>query len=664
MNKIPNDVFTGVLSGAKAARLMSGDAAAFCPKLEDPIQTLTQAVKDSYRKKSNLSRAAYSNFKYLVTVKNMTTNEQYTYPKALDNLDDWKVHFLDKSIFRDINPIEDAEVLPELRPPSPKDPTTFVCWTSSEIKINKYLYHIITTLAPISYESKENESTYDIVTLYACSPKLPLQNKTFREKYVTSEQKRICTIHCGCIAHAKTMGFEESTLQPQSNSVTKDKFMTTTQLRGQIASHVREDKAGSVVIPHVLKYLSFLLPVLDVSYDITYDIIQPHKSAYIFQIRNLSSGWRILGCVNLFHPSSELVRIKFDEEKRLKKYDEAYYALFTSKTAAAAIQMSSCSMTLIERFLTETNQVLKKIKPDYINEMNAFYNANTILPINAFDPFYDAIKDVFLDINEVKNVTEDDRDILNKETFTLYLQYLGLEHIMSDLRLMWKITKRKQDIALGDAFISNLEAAYNNIKRSSNNSNNNNNNNNTTITIETLTPQQIITAVFPVLFQVCVGLAEQIMKKLKIINKLIIPHLSNKKLIKNHFLSQNNNENHNISPKKLISFLTKSCRGIPPKEWLNLACDNIIADPFDFALLLHTNPDAMAVFLPEEYWGVTKTEFKDFINNNIMQFDNQIHEAWEYYLAGFSKELKTSHAKLALAFLLFSNDPEEAIQWY
>ena len=59
-----------------------------------------------------------------------------------------------------------------------------------------------------------------------------------------------------------------------------------------------EKTAGSHAIPALLKALYFLLPGLDATQDIFYDILQPSKYAYVFRLRNIA-GWKVIGSVNM-----------------------------------------------------------------------------------------------------------------------------------------------------------------------------------------------------------------------------------------------------------------------------------------------------------------------------------------------------------------------------
>jgi hypothetical protein len=73
-----------------------------------------------------------------------------------------------------------------------------------------------------------------------------------------------------------------------------------------------EKTAGSSVIPAVLKKLYFLIPGLDAKQDIYYDILQGHKYAYTFRIRNLA-GWTVLGSVNAALPNFSTTNACFNQ---------------------------------------------------------------------------------------------------------------------------------------------------------------------------------------------------------------------------------------------------------------------------------------------------------------------------------------------------------------
>jgi hypothetical protein len=73
---------------------------------------------------------------------------------------------------------------------------------------------------------------------------------------------------------------------------------------GTFLSNCVEGNAGSLVIPLALKFARFLLPALHADRPVVYDLVQPHRYGYVFQIRSVG-GWRLLGAVNM-HASPEV----------------------------------------------------------------------------------------------------------------------------------------------------------------------------------------------------------------------------------------------------------------------------------------------------------------------------------------------------------------------
>ena len=634
-------IFTGVLQGAKVASIMSGDAAAFCPPIKKYTSNLNTRETNIYKKTSTFSKTAFASLRFFVTVKNKDTNENYTHIDPLADLDDWHVHFINKPIFKDVNPIEDVD-WPKLTPPS-KDSGSI--WTLSIMIKAEHTFNIITTIAPISYVADAAVPSYDIVTLHACPPPmLPRKNMEFRTKFKTSEERRMCCIHYACTAHAKERGFVESYTEKNQLGY------RCLQLAGEFTSHVREEKAGSVVIPYALKYLSFLCPVVDISNDITYDIIQPHKYAYIFQIRFLS-GWIIFGCVNMFHPSSNLLKLKFNNNKQSQTYEQSICNIFT----APKIPITSYSIISISEHLKSTSSTIDSIAIRYDADINDYYYNISTYPPASFNPFYDSTAAKFFGISQVNNVTETDRDILNSLTFIDYLQFIGMYYICFELKRMKQTIKRNQDVILGNLFIANLEAAYGKKGISSSSSSTNGH------VLQKLTKQQLISSVFPILFQFCLGLAEQVIQQYDSMTANL--RRTYNEMIRTDFFNAvyHDNPEHHIDSQTLISFLKKTCWGTPADKWAIQASGNfIISNIYDFTLSLFHLPSLFAILMPDAYWGITELEFKDLIADNVLQFDDDINDAFKSYDLAFRAELTLVQAKQALAYAILTNDSQNA----
>ena len=94
-------------------------------------------------------------------------------------------------------------------------------------------------------------------------------------------------------ALARTLLYHEN----PDNKVMMDAESDIMELTFAFTVPATEKTAGSRVIPTVLKTLAWLLPGLNSEQTIYYDILQAHKFAYTFRLRNLA-GWRILGAVN------------------------------------------------------------------------------------------------------------------------------------------------------------------------------------------------------------------------------------------------------------------------------------------------------------------------------------------------------------------------------
>ena len=351
-------VHSGLLSCPQVVRILSNDDATTNGVVVDPFKGLPAAAKTELT--STGGDVSPSIARYFVTVHNIDTvipvlmfcfslllllllicestqDEEYMHPVPLLTLTHWHTHFLDKPIFRNVDFVREGDFN------ALQAPTAANTWTTLKLVKGDQLFHVITTLAPLDPSLAPN-ACRDSVLLYLLTPSLPSNQTTLQTAARTSDQRRAVALNFALHSLADAFGFKPipsplnsetaTTLTPpaagkdvaaaamqqlhaamaQASFLHGDRIHAAdafkrTVLGGAFLSSVAETNAGGVVIPLALKFARFLLPALRADSPVTYDIVQPHRFGYVFQVRSLG-GWRVLGAVNM-HASPQAILSQF-----------------------------------------------------------------------------------------------------------------------------------------------------------------------------------------------------------------------------------------------------------------------------------------------------------------------------------------------------------------
>jgi hypothetical protein len=265
-----------------------------------------------------LSHAPVTAHQYNVTVRNLRTNEQYMHPKPLSQLTDWYALFIDRPIFRNIN-FANKHTLPQLAVPAHE------AFSIQRFQLDGEWFSVTTSKAGGTPPSTEA----DTVQVYLVSPSLPKDHTCFSNIAGHSSQlRRAYAAHIAVGELAKTQGLalmespasgasgggvdadDDGDLAYMHGDNLKHTITNSAPLRfaGAFSTSRVEHNTGADVLPLVIQHLRFLLLLLDTRQPVIYDILQPHRYGYVFQLRSLS-GWRVLGAVNLFAELNELTSL-------------------------------------------------------------------------------------------------------------------------------------------------------------------------------------------------------------------------------------------------------------------------------------------------------------------------------------------------------------------
>ena len=312
-------VHSGVMPHERVAALMASDAAYdWRPFFQNSIDSMPAAEQA-------IGIPQGANAAYHITVRNLTDHEEYMFPAGVRNLDNWHERFLEHPIFRHINLQVDLLQFEPLATPSAHE-----AWTVTRFIKAGRTYEIVVTIVPLLHAWG---GTSDHVLLYVRSPLFPMNQLEYRQMATTSNTARSIAGQRGIQILVQQAGFTRCAHVPTPNPSTTPipaAVPSTAQasflhgdaallggrryravLTGGFTSTQAETNAGQRVLPLALQHLCMLLPALPATPEpVVYDIIQPHRYVYLFQIRSLG-GWHILGAVNL-HATHQAILSQFE----------------------------------------------------------------------------------------------------------------------------------------------------------------------------------------------------------------------------------------------------------------------------------------------------------------------------------------------------------------
>ena len=396
-------VITGFLPPTEVATRMRSKIN--CGNMYDFLEHWSTAEKDNFL--GCKTPTDKSKLKYFITVKNISSKEEYMYPKPVESLDLWQVLFINHPIFAGIDVAVEPD-FPELQAPATHD-----LWSCTRMYKKRDHWEIYVSIIPHDAPLDKIPSLgTDCVFVHLRSPDLPTCNEAFLSRFTTVHERRECTKQFAMLAMARSI-LTESGLQSKLHMATdaaqpSDRDKSSASLAasmvhgdailqpkrsmhmtfyGGFVSNLNEPTCGSVVLPQLLRHLSFLLPLLKQDDGLMYNVSAPHRYGYALQIPNLS-GWSVSAAVNMLGCSIAIDRVfeVFDSRLRLLAKDRQHSAFGSSKSRLLLSDLpsydfntpssGSASGLSLERYLEELDffhSKLLKVKDAIEDNYNDAY---------------------------------------------------------------------------------------------------------------------------------------------------------------------------------------------------------------------------------------------------------------------------------------------------
>jgi hypothetical protein len=521
---------------------------------------------------------------FFITVRNTRTDEQFMHGEPVDTLSDWYLHFRDRPIFACIDN-EQRVAYPALTRPSYGD----VPWTRTRFHYaGNMAWDIIVTLALNAVPAIDR----DIVNMIVISPPVPNSLDAHTAICTTSFDKTTCAIRNMCIHHAHmALGFsraDDDVLAASPAKTARSGVMVhgedkqngprnsvMAHLYGSFTSFKPETSAGSTILPQILKQVSFILPCIqDGDEDCEYTILQPHKFAYIVQVKHVGGGWTVLASVNLVASAKAMLR------------------MFNAGAEARDPRRGGSSML---------NEALKSESSDCT--LARMYNAR-LLSRYINDAYVEAAAGISLRLSKLVDESIDIDDAVIAELkplpslWTLFNAFAGTKMFEGQLKELGAGAVYADEVKRGNAFIelyqrSCLEPAAHSLRT-------------TDIVVFSKT-----------MFDICMGIATVLVNSKAVhAGDALEPTLTLK-------ASAWRKDDNDIDSEKILTFLQQSCRGTAPKTWFASACPHFIKNPLLLVQTLLTKTSAFSAYMPGSL-GNSCGDISKYIIDSMFVIDKTI----------------------------------------
>lgn len=523
---------------------------------------------------------------FFITVRNIHTDEQFMHGEAVATLSDWYLHFRDRPIFACIDN-EQRVSYPTLPRPSYGD----VPWTRTRFHYGTdMVWDIIVTLALTAAPAIDR----DIVNMIVISPPVPNSLDAHAAICTTSFDKTTCAIRNMCIHHAQMMlGFSRADDDFSAAALPASKpsraglmvhgedkqngprNCVKAHLYGSFTSFKPESSAGSAVLPQILKQASFILPCIqdDDAY-CEYTILQPHKFAYIVQIKNVG-GWTILASVNLVASAKAMLRM-FDNSG----CSDPQSIRYSNGMLNYALKSESSDGTLTRMY--NTRLLSRLIDAAYIDAANGI----NIRLTSLLDESIDIDDAVIAELKQHPNLWMLFNAFAGTNMFEGQLKELGQEAVFAD------------EVKRGNAFIEIYRKACQ-----------------PTSTNNATTSDIVIFS--KTMFDICMGMATVLVNTKALAST---DALESQLTLK---ASAWRKDDIDIDTEKILTFLQQSCMGTAPKTWFASAYPHFIKNPLLIVQTLLTKTAAFSAYMPGSL-GNSCAEISKYIIESMFVIDKTI----------------------------------------
>jgi hypothetical protein len=548
---------------------------------------------------------------FFITAHNIQTDEQFMHDEAVSTLSDWYLHFRDRPIFACVDNEKRVDY-PALSRPSYGD----VPWTRTRFHYGPDMdWDIIVTLAFNSAPAIDR----DFVNMIVISPPVPNSLEAHAAICTTSFDKTTCAIRNMCIHHASSpmLGFSRadddyaiaSTSKPTRHGVMvhgEDKQngprnSVKAHLYGSFTSFKPETSAGCTILPQILKQASFILPCIQDDDDYCeYTILQPHRFAYIVQIKNVGGGWTILASVNLVASAKAVFRMfgrGSSEPQNIK---------LSNGTLNFALRSEPPDCTLTRMYNTRN---LSRLIDDAYEKAA---NGHDLRLTNLLDESIDIDDAVIAELKP------------HPDLWMMFNAYAGTKLFEGYLKALCQEAVYGDEVKRGNAFIEIYRKACQ--------------------TTTTATSSDVV--IFSkTMFDICMGMATVL--------------VSNKLLVESDVLDTRlsldssawGKDDIDIDADKILTFLQRSCMGTAPKTWFASAYPHFIKKPLLIVQTMLTKTSAFRAYMPGML-GDSCSEISRYIIDSMFVIDKTIAVAQHSASNAFNRN-KEQKFILTVALFIF-----------
>ena len=335
----------------------------------------------------DITRLAYS---VTIVIKNLNTNEETVLAKGHPIADDfettWINPYIDHPVFRNIDFGASFKRSYLSKPKGTELCTTciFSNGAGETLQAMAFLVHT------------PHLANTDTVVVHVATPQVDVTLDQYK-KLSTFKERRNCALHYAfkafslAIQHGQNFQGQPRKVNPAAAVIYYDDTMPVLgadnyNFNFAFSLPATEKTAGTHTIPAALKTLRFLVPGLGSTKAVYYDILQIHKSAYVFRLRNLA-GWKVIGAVNTTIASFDLVNSFFEKFvpglERTIAISEDILTIFPGNQHTLKNEARALKITQHNSLLNRPDISGKAISENFFNENKLLFtqaNVTTLLP--------------------------------------------------------------------------------------------------------------------------------------------------------------------------------------------------------------------------------------------------------------------------------------------
>jgi hypothetical protein len=345
-------------------------------------------------------------------------------------------------------------------------------------------------------------------------------------------------------------------------------------LYGSFTSFKPEASAGATILPQILKQASFILPCIqDGDDDCEYTIVQPHKFAYILQIKNIAGGWMILAAVNLVASAKAMLRVFGAASGGMQPPRQAAHCRLNY-----ALKSEPADGTLSRMY---TARMLSRV-------INAAYMDHLTPAITRLTDLLD--ESIVVDDAAIAELRAD------SGLWMLFNALAGTKLFEEQLKELGQSAVYADEVKRGVAFIEMYQRAC--------------------LRSGTATSAEIVNF-SKTMFDICMGTATVLVDSKELVaTDALEPQLTLK-------AAAWRKDDNDIDTDRILNFLQHSCLGTAPKTWFASAYPHFIKNPLLLVQMLLSKTSAFSAYMPG-FLGNSGGEISKYILESMFVIDKTI----------------------------------------